>query len=334
MIEFDAKKLFMAPMAEITTPSLRRCIRKFDSETVLYSEMLSGAAIACGSFHNEPLTKINDNDEPFVFQLLGGDPGTMAEACRILSEKKCSGIDINMGCSAPDIVKKFQGSRLLSDMEATRKIVQNCRKVYGGTLSVKMRSGFEQSDNRYLVEFARMLQGEGIDYITLHPRHGKLSFRRTADWGLVKLLKESVEIPVVGNGDITVPEDVERRFHETGCDGIMIGRNAVTSPWIFALSRMLITGGSYSLEVDLPEVFREVLTGIKNDLPEHLHKSRGHRFSFYFCKNFVFSHDLFNSIRNVNRIDLMIEIIDEYVLRNPGERVKVLSNETISGGIC
>ena len=149
--------------------------------------MLSGAAIACGSFHNEPLTIINENDEPFVFQLLGGDPDTMAEACRILSEKKCSGIDINMGCSAPDIVKKFQGSKLLSDMDATREIVQKCRKAYSGTLSVKMRSGFEQSDNRYLADFAKMLEGEGVDYITLHPRHGKLSFRRTADWGLVKI---------------------------------------------------------------------------------------------------------------------------------------------------
>ncbi len=327
MINFTGNTFFMAPMAEITTPAFRRCIRKFDSETVLYSEMLSGAAIACGSFHNEPLTIINDNDDPFVFQILGGDPDTMAEACRILSEKKCSGIDINMGCSAPDIIKKFQGSRLLSDMPAAREIVQKCRKAYNGTLSVKMRSGFEQSDNKYLADFAMMLEGEGIDYITLHPRHGKLSFRRTADWGLVKLLKDTIKIPVVGNGDISTPEDVQKRLSETSCDGIMIGRNAVAFPWIFALSRQLINDGRYKLEVNLPEVFREVLLGINNDLPEHLHKSRGHRFSFYFCKNFVFSHEVFKKIRNVDEIDLMIEIIDEYVLRNPGERVKVFKLE-------
>ena len=326
MINFTAHTLFMAPMAEITTPSLRRCIRKFDRETVLYSEMLSGAAIACGSFHNEPLTVINDNDEPFVFQLLGGDPDTMAEACTILSDKKCSGIDINMGCSAPDIIKKFQGSRLLSDMSATRDIVQKCRKAYNGTLSVKMRSGFEESDNRYLVDFGKMLQNEGIDYITLHPRHGKLSFRRTADWGLVKLLKENLKIPVVGNGDITTPQDVQRRFEETHCDGIMIGRNAVAAPWIFALSKELITTGNYRLEINLPEIYRDVLLGIKNDLPEHLHKSRGHRFSFYYSKNFVFSHDIFKKIRNVDQIDLMIEIIDDYALRNPVERVKIFEH--------
>jgi len=327
MINFTSKTLFMAPMAEITTPSLRRCIRKFDSQTVLYSEMLSGAAIACGSFHNEPLTMINENDAPFVFQLLGGDPDTMAEACRILAEKKCSGIDINMGCSAPDIVKKFQGSKLLSDITATKEIIQKCRKAYSGTLSVKMRSGFEESDNRYLLNFAKMLEGEGVDYITLHPRHGKLSFRRTADWGLVKMLKDNINIPVVGNGDISVPEDVQKRFMETSCDGIMIGRNAVVSPWIFLLSRQLLSEGKYRLEVDPAAVYSEVLRGIKKDLPEHLHKSRGHRFSFYFSKNFIFSHEIFKKIRNVDTIDLMIEIIDEYVLRNPGEKVKVFKSE-------
>lgn len=326
MINFTGNTLFMAPMAEITTPSLRRCIRKFDSETVLYSEMLSGAAITFGSIHNEPLTIINENDEPFVFQILGGDPDTMAEACVILSGKKCSGIDINMGCSAPDIVKKFQGSKLLSDMAATREIVRKCRNAYSGTLSVKMRSGFEQSDNKYLADFARMLEGEGVDYITLHPRHGKLSFRRTADWGLVRMLKDNVKMPVVGNGDILTPEDVKRRFAETSCDGIMIGRNAAAFPWIFALSRQLIDTGRYRLEIDLSAVFRDVLLGIKNDLPEHLHKSRGHRFSFYFAKNFVFSHDVFKKIRNVDEIDLMIEIIDEYVIRNPGEKVKVFES--------
>ncbi len=327
MINFTSQTLFMAPMAEITTPALRRCIRRFDKETVLYSEMLSGAAIAFGSLHNAPLTVINDDDEPFVFQLLGGDPDTMAAACAILAEKKCSGIDINMGCSAPDIVKKFQGSKLLSDMAATREIVQKCRKAYNGSLSVKMRSGFEQSDNKYLIDFAHMLEGEGVDYITLHPRHGKLSFRRTADWGLVKLLKDNINIPVVGNGDISSPQDVKDRFEQTLCNGIMIGRNAVTSPWIFALSRELIKNGNYILEVNLADVFREVLLGIKTDLPEHLHKSRGHRFSFYYAKNFIFSHEIFKKIRNVDDIDLMIEIIDEYVLRNPDERVKVFKSE-------
>jgi len=331
MINFKGYTFFMAPMAEITTPSLRRCVRNFSTETVLYSEMLSAAAIACNAAHNEPLTKINETDEPFVFQILGGDPVLMSEACIILGEKKCSGIDINMGCSAPDIIKKFQGARLLSDMEATAAIIKKCRKAYSGTLSVKMRSGFDTNDEKYLLEFARMLESEGIDYITLHPRHGKLSFRRTADWSLVKILKENLKIPVVGNGDISCPEDVQRRFNETDCDGIMIGRNAVSSPWIFAQSQQIMDTGSYRNEVDLLNIYRNVMEGIKNDLPLQLHKSRAHRFSFYFLKNFIYSHDLFRKIRNVQEPDLMIEIIEEYVTRNPSEKIKILTGGQVDG---
>ncbi|MCL1864712.1 MAG: tRNA-dihydrouridine synthase family protein [Spirochaetes bacterium] len=319
------KKLFMAPMAEITTSSLRRCIRKFNSCTILYSEMLSAAAIVHGSEQNKYLLNMNRDDNPYVFQILGGGPDLMAAACEILTEKGAEGIDINMGCSAPDIIKKLQGSRLLSNMVLARDIVKRCRKVCKGRLSVKMRSGFEYSDRKYLVDFAKMLEGEGVDYIILHPRDGKQSFKRTADWNLVKLLKENLNIPVIGNGDIASPEDAVRRFNETGCNGIMIGREGVRAPWIFALSDELIRTGSYRLEVDLAAVFKEVLLGIKNDLPEYLHKSRAHRFAFYFSKNFVFSHEIFRKIRNLNEIDLMIEIIDEYVLRNPNEKIKIFT---------
>jgi tRNA-dihydrouridine synthase B len=318
------KTLFMAPMAEITTSSLRRCIRKFDSDTILYSEMLSAAAIVKGSEHNKYLLYMNKNDNPYVFQILGGDPELMAAACEILSEKDALGIDINMGCSAPDIIKKLQGSRLLSDIAIARDIVKKCRKVYKGRLSVKMRSGFESADSKYLIDFAKMLEDEGVDCITLHPRDGKQSFKRTADWNLVKLLKENLNIPVIGNGDIASPEDVVMRLNETGCDGIMIGREGVRAPWIFALSNELIRTGTYRLQVDLVAAFKEILRGIKDDLPEYLHKSRAHRFAFYFSKNFVFSHEIFRKIRNINEIDLMIEIINEYVVRNPHEKIKNL----------
>lgn len=331
MINFSKHVLFMAPMAEITTPSLRRCVRSYSPDTVLYSEMLSAAAIAGNAVHNEPLTRLNENDEPFVYQILGGDPDLMAEACVILGEKRCSGIDINMGCSAPDIIKKFQGSRLLSDIAATAGIVKKCRKVYTGMLSVKMRSGFDLTDAAYLLDFAKMLEAEGINYITLHPRHGKLSFKRTADWSLVTMLKENLKIPVVGNGDISCPEDVRKRFAETSCDGIMIGRNAVTSPWIFSASEQIMRSGGYRVEVDLLDVYRQVIDGIKTGLPARLHRSRAHRFSFYFLRNFIYAHDLFTKVRNVTEPDLMIEIIEEYIKRNTQEQVKVITGGDVDG---
>jgi len=325
MINVAQQKFFLAPMAEITTPPFRKCVREFDQDTVLYSEMLSAAAVKGGAMHNEPFMMKNDNDEPFVYQLLGGDPETMADACIILQERGCSGIDINMGCSAPDIVKKFQGARILSDKKAASEIIKKCRAVTGCSLSVKMRSGFEETDEAYLLEFAKMLEGEGVDYITLHPRHGKLSFRRNADWKLVRFLKENLSVPVAGNGDIVAPEDAVRFMRETGCDAIMIGRGAVSSPWIFHLSRELAETGSCMLEVDLLKSYTDVMNDIAVMLPENLHKSRAHRFSFYYMKNFTFAHDLMKKIRNLDRIEFMIETLEEYIARNPHERVRIFT---------
>jgi tRNA-dihydrouridine synthase B len=166
-----------------------------------------------------------------------------------------------------------------------------------------------------------------VDFITLHGRYAKLSFRRKADWNLVKFLKNNLSIPVIGNGDILKPEDAAVRLNETGCDGIMIGREGVKSPWIFALAEGLIHKGFYSLRVDLFDVFSGVMKELEKNLPHHLHKSRGHRFCFYYCKNFIFAHDIFKKIRNVDRINDMIDVLEEYLYRNPHEKVKIFHQE-------
>lgn len=321
------KKIFMAPMAELSTPALRGCVRGFSRDTVLFSEMLSASALVGTAQHNEPLMQKNEKDDPFVYQILGGDPDVMSLACKMLEEIGAKGVDINMGCSAPDIIKRVQGARLLREPDIVRDIIRKCRRSFSGTLSVKLRSGFESSDKAFLLNFTRMLEGEGVDFITLHGRYAKLSFRRKADWDLVKFLKENISIPVIGNGDILKPEDAAVRINETGCDGVMIGREGVKSPWIFALTEELISKGYYSLKVDLFEVFQGVMKDLEKNLPSHLHKSRGHRFCFYYCKNFVFAHDIFKKIRNVDRINQMIDILEEYLYRNPQERVKIFQQE-------
>jgi len=327
MISDNGKIIFMAPMAEVTTPALRKCVRGFSPNTVLFSEMLSASAVVGNAQHNEPLMARNEYDEPFVYQLLGGDPEIMARACVVLQDMGAGAVDINMGCSAPDVIRKMQGAKLLKEPLLVSSIIKECRKVFKGKLSVKMRSGYDSSDRDFLVEFARMLEGEGVDFITLHGRYAKLSFRRKADWDLVKLLKTEISIPVIGNGDILSPEEAELRFKDTGCNGIMIGREGVKSPWIFALAEELITAGKYNLSVDLLEVFSGVMNDLENNLPPQLHKSRGHRFSFYYTKNFIFYHDIFKKIRNVDRIKDMTDILEEYIYRNPHERVKVFQQE-------
>jgi len=323
MESLKPKKFYMAPMAEITTPAFRRCVRSFSTEVVLHTEMLSASALANRAVHNAPLLLKNECDEPIVYQLLGSDPDLMARSCSILENMGAAAIDINMGCSAPDILKKCQGSMLLAETGPARELVRACRSAFRRSLSVKMRSGFTSSDPDYLARFAMMLQDEGIDYITLHPRHGKLGFKRTADWGLVSMLKKKLSIPVNGNGDINSPEEALNRLASAGCDGIMIGRRAVQEPWIFRCCYDLLLKDHYRLEVDLRRVYLQVLKDLEAMLPPELHKSRMHRFSFYYTKNFYFSHELFRKIRNVDKIEQAADILNDYAEKNPHENIKL-----------
>jgi tRNA-dihydrouridine synthase B len=318
-------KLFLAPMAEVSTPALRCIVKEMCKRVVLCSEMLSASAIAAGSAHNEPLVRAHDFDNPIMYQIVGSDAGVMARAAAILSENECYSIDINMGCPNHEIVKRGQGARLLTDFDRAKRIVRACRRATRARLSVKMRSGYGDSDEKRFTDFISMLEQEGVDFITVHPRSARLSFKRTADWHLVGLAKRCVTIPVIGNGDIVRPESVPERMRETGCDGIMIGREGVKSPWIFRLAADLIERGNAAIEVNLREVFVRALDLIRILLPERLHKSRSLRFAFYFSKNAVFGHDLFNTIRRQQDTRMMREVVDAYFDRNGHEEVKKFS---------
>ncbi len=315
-------KLFLAPMAETSTPALRHVIKEFCPETVLFSEMLSAGAIAACAPNNEPMVQKRDFDNPLIYQIVGSDPHVMARACAILSDIGCFGVDINMGCPNHDIVKKGQGAFLLTDNYRARSIIQACRKVCPVRLSVKMRTGYEENNEEQFINFITMLEGEGVDFITIHPRYAKLSFRRKADWNLVSLAKRHVSIPIIGNGDIDTPRTALEKMKESGCDGIMIGREAVKSPWIFRLTADLMGGEDAILDVNIFDTFVTTLERIREYLPERLHKSRSHRFSVYYAQNARYGHELFTRIRKEESIGPIIDIVNDYFTRNSSESVR------------
>ncbi len=327
MNKIEQIKLFSAPMAEITTPALRKTIKEFKSNVILYSEMLSAGAIVAGSSHNESLVKLHEFDSPIVYQIVGESAKKMSKACNILSDNNCEGIDINMGCPAPDIIKKGCGSKLLTDFNKAKDIIQECRKATDKKLSVKMRIGFDTQDKNNFISLIKMMENEGVDYITVHPRHAKIYFARSANWEFIKIAKDNVSIPIIGNGDITTPEIAYKRLLETNCDGLMIGREAVKSPWIFQAIESLLQLNEYNFEVNLKDIFINTLNNIAEFLPENLHKSRSHRFASYFTKNIKFGHQLFTNIRKENIIDNIIPIIESYFERNQHETIKLISGK-------
>jgi tRNA-dihydrouridine synthase B len=308
----------LAPMAELTTPCLRSIIRSFSSDVVLYSEMLSAGAVVRGGHFNESRQITLATDDPFIFQIIGCEPNTMGAACAVLSQERCSGIDINMGCSAPDILARGWGSKLLTDISLTKNIIRQCRKHTTGTLSVKIRSGFDKHDTDFLKSFTSMLQDEGVDYLTLHGRFAKQAFKRRADWELVRMLKNHLNIPVVGNGDISTAQEAAAYITEGYCEAVMIGREAVKSPWIF---KSCSGSGDSTFTVDIENIFLEMLTLIEEYLPLELHKSRAHRFAAYYSGNVMFGHDLMSSIRQCDSLSAMGECFSAYLSRNPHERI-------------
>lgn len=309
-------------MAETTTPALRHTVKEFCPETVLFSEMLSAGAIAAGAPHNEPLVLRRHFDDPLIYQIVGSEPAVMARACAILSNSGCYGVDINMGCPNHDIMKKGQGAYLLTDAPRARSIVQACRKACTSRLSVKMRTGYEESNEEQFISFIKMLEAEGVDFITVHPRYAKLSFRRKADWRLVSVAKQHVAVPIIGNGDIDTPQGAVEKMKEFGCDGVMIGREAVKSPWIFKRAADYLNTGSADCTIDIHHVFISVLKRIRDYLPERLHKSRSHRFAVYYCNNARYGHELFTKIRREESIGPIIDIVNDYYGRNPGEATR------------
>jgi len=227
----------LAPMAEISHRALREIIEGFGGCDCYYSEMISAAALLAGGPFEKWYVDNGPCPEKLIFQLVGGDSGQIAQAAALLDRLECAGIDLNMGCCAPLIRKTGGGIAWMGSpsqegsVDRAGELVKLTRKAVKRRLSVKIRTGFTD-DFEYLVRFCRRLEDEGINFIVLHPRTAKEKLKRRARWDYVGALRQELNIPVAGNGDIESTEDLLTRANGP-CDGAMVGRAAVRQPWIF-----------------------------------------------------------------------------------------------------
>ena len=236
--------ILLAPMAGVTDYSFRILCKEMGAG-VVYSEFVSAHGIIRENEKTLDMIHFTEMERPIGIQIFGDSPEVMAKAARVVADKfQPDIIDINYGCPVPKITKKGAGSAALKNLclmdDITTAVVESVPDL---PVTVKMRAGWDMS-NIVAIEAGPRLEKVGVKAIALHPRTTKQSYRGSANWNLIKELKQTVSIPVIGNGDIKKPEDVVRMFDETGCDAVMVARAALGNPWFFKQATALLLGAS------------------------------------------------------------------------------------------
>lgn len=255
-----SNNIFLAPMAGVTDMPFRRLCKEFGAG-MIYTEMASSKAVHYGSEKTKGIYEVFEDERPIGIQIFGSDPDVMAETASELSEY-ADIIDINMGCPANKIVKNGEGSALMKNLKLAEEIITKVVRASRVPVTVKMRKGWDDTHVN-AVELAQIAESSGAKLITVHGRTREDMYSGEADLDIIKKVKDSVRIPVIGNGDITSGEKAKKMFEVTGCDGIMIGRGAQGNPWIFKSILEYLEKGIVLPEPDINDKINMALKHLK-----------------------------------------------------------------------
>ena len=233
----------LAPMAGITDTVFRRVIRGLGGCGLIMTEFTSAECVVRDTRRSQRYLFFEPDEHPITGQLFGANPDSMAAAARMVEEQGFDAVDINLGCPAKKVVK-CGGSGLLRDLPLLEMILKSVRAAVRIPFTAKIRAGWDEK-SIVAAEVARMAEACGVEAIAVHPRTRMQGFDGSADWNIIRAVREAVKIPVIGNGDVRGPQDAARMVAETGCHAVMIGRAAAANPWIFRQMESYAGMGTY-----------------------------------------------------------------------------------------
>lgn len=298
--------ILLAPMAGITDLPFRLICEKYGAGLTC-TEMISSKGLYYNDSKTKQLLNVENEQRPVAAQIFGSDIEALKKASEYVG-KFVDIVDINFGCPAPKIVKNGDGSKLLQNLELLEQIARKVVKASSVPVTAKIRKGWDK-DNIVAVEAAKILESAGISAITIHGRTREEYYSGTADWQIIKKVKEAVNIPVIGNGDIRGKEDAVRMFEETNVDGIMIGRASIGNPWIFEEVVNYLSGNMQRrvtneerLNVILEHINLEIQEKSENTAIKEMRKHLA-----YYIRN---TKDASKLRERINKIDSKEELVD------------------------
>jgi len=311
-------KVFLSPMAGVTDLPFR-LICKEKGCGMLYTEMINAKALCYDDENTKKMLKIEDEEHPIAVQIFGSEPEFMGKAAAIMNEYPNEILDINMGCPAPKVIKNGDGSALMRNPKLASEVLSSVVKNSKKPVTLKIRKGWDD-DSVNAAEIAKIAEQCGISALAIHGRTREQFYSGKADWDIIEQIKQTINIPVIGNGDVFEVEDAVNMLEKTKCDAIMIGRGSQGNPWIFKRINHYMETGEILPEPTLEERITTAIKHMNLAVAEHgeyvaVREMRKH-IGWYLkgLKNSAKYRDQINKITDYKEVIAMLEEYMEHSL--------------------
>lgn len=306
----------LAPMAGVTDITFRTICKRFGVGLV-YTEMVSAKGLYYKDVKTKQLMKINEENRPVSLQIFGSDPDVMSFVVEnyINERTDIDIVDVNMGCPAPKIVKSGDGCSLMKNPILAGQIINRIKKVSLKPVTAKFRSGWDYNSIN-AVEFAKILEYNGVDLIAVHGRTREQYYSGNADYSVIKNVKSNVSIPVIGNGDIYKPEDAIKMINETNCDGVMIGRGVLGNPWLIINTIKVLNNDNNLYEANYKDKIEMLKMHVKmliNELDEKIALLEMRKHAGWYIKGMKNSSEIRNKINKITKYEDLFDLLNIYL---------------------